>query len=185
MTTLLDRPRTALLVVDVQVGVVARSHDVPAVVANIKHVVEKARASGVPVIWVRHANDWLTPGSDPWQIVPELSPALSEPMVEKIYPDAFEETVLEDVLAELKAGRLIVTGLQTDECIRSTLHGALARGYDVVLVGDAHTTEDQTQWGAPSPDKVIAHTNLYWANHRAPGRRTSVAKAAELDFRML
>ncbi|HEY2837122.1 MAG TPA: isochorismatase family protein [Rhizomicrobium sp.] len=182
MATLSDRPQTALLVVDVQAGVVARSHATGAVVANIKHVVEKARAGGVTVIWVRHANEWLKPGSDVWQIVPELSPALSEPMVEKIYPDAFEETVLEDILAELKVGRLVVTGLQTDECIRSTLHGALAKGYDATLVGDAHTTEDQTQWGAPPPDKMIAHTNLYWENHRAPGRKTRVVKAAELNF---
>ena len=185
MSILAGRTQTALLVVDVQAGVVARSHATEAVVANISQVVEKARAASVPVIWIRHANEWLVPGSDIWQIVPELSPALSDPMVEKIYPDAFEETVLGEILAELKVGQLIVTGLQTDECIRSTLHGALARGYDVILVGDAHTTEDQTQWGAPPPDKVIAHTNLYWMNHRAPGRKTSVVKAAELDFRML
>jgi nicotinamidase-related amidase len=177
-----DRPKTALLVVDVQAGVVARSHATAAVVANIRHAVEKARAAHVPVIWVRHANDWLKPGSDVWQIVPQLLPVAGEAMVEKTYGDAFEETALETILADLKIGRLFVTGLQTDECIRSTLHGALARLYDVTLVGDAHTTEDQTEWGAPPPDKVIAHTNLYWQNHRAPGRRTAVVKAAELDF---
>ena len=74
------------------------------------------------------------------------------------------------MLAELGVGRLVVAGAQTDECIRSTLHGAIVRGYDATLVSDAHTTEDQTAWGAPPPDQVIAHTNLYWTYHTAPGR---------------
>jgi len=182
MTTLADRPNTALLVVDVQVGVVAGAHAAAAVIANIKTVVDKARLANVPVIWVRHAHEALKPGSDAWQIVPALVPEAGEVMIEKAYPDAFEETVLEQSLARLKAGRLVIVGLQSDECIRSTLHGAIARGYDALLVGDAHTTEDQTPWGAPPPDKVIAHTNLYWANHRAPGRNAGVVTAGDLEF---
>jgi hypothetical protein len=67
--------------------------------------------------------------------------------------------------------------------IRCTIHGARARGYDVILVSDAHTTEDLTEWGAPAPDQVIAHTNLYWTHHTAPGRKTGTAKAAAIDFR--
>ena len=64
----------------------------------------------------------------------------------------------------------MVTGAETDECIRCTLHGAFTRGYDATLVSDAHTTEDQTAWGAPPPEQVIAHTNLYWNFQSAPGR---------------
>jgi nicotinamidase-related amidase len=182
MTTLSDRPNTALLVVDMQTGVVAGAFAREAVVAAVNAVVEKARAAHVPVIWVRHADQHLTPGGKAWQIVAELSPALDETIIEKLYPDAFEETGLEEALARIKAGRLVVAGAQTDGCIRATLHGAVTRGYDVILVGDAHTTEDLTAWGAPPPDKVIAHTNLYWTYHRAPGRMTGVVKAAELDF---
>jgi hypothetical protein len=62
------------------------------------------------------------------------------------------------------------------------LHGAFVRGYDAVLVSDAHTTEDLTGYGAPSPDLVIAHTNLYWSFQSAPGRSAGTAKAAEIDF---
>ena len=76
----------------------------------------------------------------------------------------------------------MVAGAQTDECIRSTIHGAFTRGYDVTLVKDAHTTEDLTDYGAPPPAQVIAHTNLYWANHAAPGRTAAVADTAELRF---
>ena len=73
-------------------------------------------------------------------------------------------------------------GAQTDWCVRSTLHGAFARGYDVTLVGDAHTTEDQTDSGAPPPDKVIAHTNLYWTYQTAPGRIAETVTTEDVDF---
>ena len=76
----------------------------------------------------------------------------------------------------------MVVGAQTDACIRSTLHGALVRGYDATLVSDAHTTEDQTPWGAPPPDQVIAHTNLYWAGQTAPGRTAGSVKTRDVDF---
>ena len=145
-------------------------------------MVEKARAAKVPVIWVRHSNAHLVPESASWRIVPELVPADAEPVVDKLFPDAFEETSLGKLLAHLGAGRLIVTGAQSDECIRATLHGGIARGYDMILVSDAHTTEDQTQWGAPPPDKVIADTNLYWANHRAPGRVAGIVSSRDVSF---
>src|SRR5205814_4193229 len=158
MTTLENRPNTALLVVDVQNGVVEGAPERDTVVANVGSLVEKARSEQVPVVWVQHSDEGLARGSDDWRIVPELSPDETEPLVEKSYGDSFEDTALETVLSSLGVGRLLVVGAQTDACIRSTLHGALARGYDATLVSDAHTTEDQTAWGAPPPDQVIAHT---------------------------
>ena len=182
MTTLVDRPGTALLVVDVQTGVVAGSHNRDAVVANVGRLVDKARAVQIPVIWVQHADEGLVRGSDAWQLVPELAREAAEPLVEKHYGDSFEETTLETVLAGLGIGRLVVAGAQTDACIRSTLHGALVRGYDAILVSDAHTTEDQTAWGAPPPEAVIAHTNLYWSDQTAPGRTAGTVATADVDF---
>jgi len=182
MTTLQNRPNTALLVVDVQNGVVAGAHRRDAVVANVGSLVEKARREHVPVVWVQHRDDDLVPGSEEWGIVPELTPDGAEPLVEKAYGDSFEDTSLESVLSGLGVGRLIVAGAQTDACIRSTLHGALVRGYDATLVSDAHTTEDQTAWGAPPPEQVIAHTNLYWKYQAAPGRTAGTVTTAEVDF---
>jgi nicotinamidase-related amidase len=182
MTTLDNRPNAALLVVDVQNGVVEGAHERDDVVANIGALVDKARQADVAVVWVRHSDDGLPRGSDSWQIVPELKPDDREPLVEKSYGDSFEDTDLEAVLSERGVGRLVVVGAQTDACIRSTLHGALVRGYDTTLVSDAHTTEDQTQWGAPPPDKVIAHTNLYWTYQTAPGRTAGTVATAEVDF---
>ena len=180
MTTLADRPGSALVVVDVQVGVVAGAYRRDDVVATIATLVDRARREGVPVVWVRHGADDLVPGSEPWQIVPELAPASGEPIVEKRYGDSFEDTDLEAQLAERAVGRLVVAGAQTDACIRSTLHGAFTRGYDVTLVGDAHTTEDLTTWGAPPPELVIAHTNLYWDHQTAPGRLAGTVAAADV-----
>ncbi len=182
MTTLADRPNTALLVIDVQNDVVGGAHNRDSVVANIAGLVGKARAEGIPVVWVQHSSDQLSQGSDGWQFVPELSRDEAEPLVPKRYADSFEETDLEAVLAQHRVGRLIVTGAQTDECIRSTLHGAVVRGYDATLVSDAHTTEDQSEWGAPTPDLVIAHTNLYWKYHTAPGRTAGTVSTDEVDF---
>jgi hypothetical protein len=76
----------------------------------------------------------------------------------------------------------VVVGAQTDACIRSTLHGAFVRGYDATLVSDAHTTADQTEWGAPAPDQVIAHTNLYWSYETAPGRTAGTVETKDVDF---
>jgi nicotinamidase-related amidase len=182
MTTLENRQNTALLVVDVQNGVVEGAHERDAVVANVGSLVEKARQEQIPVVWVQHFSDGLAKGTDNWQIVPELAPADSEPLVAKTYPDSFEDTSLETVLSGLGVGRLVVVGAQTDECIRSTLHGAIVRGYDATLVSDAHTTEDQSEWGAPTPDKVIAHTNLYWTYHAAPGRTAGTVETKDVDF---
>jgi nicotinamidase-related amidase len=182
MATLENRTNTALLVVDVQKGVVGGAHDRDAVVTNIRSLVEKARKEQVPVVWVQHFDEGLARGSDEWEIVPELSPGDAEPLVEKSYGDSFEDTSLEDVLSGLGVGRLVVVGAQTDACIRSTLHGALVRGYDATLVGDAHTTEDQTAWGAPPPEQVIAHTNLYWKYQTAPGRKAGTVETRDVDF---
>jgi nicotinamidase-related amidase len=182
MTTLRNRPNTALLVVDVQNGVVGGAHERDAVVANIDTLVGKARRAQVPVVWVQHSDEQLARDSDDWRIVPELTPDDAEPLVEKHYADAFEDSTLETVLSGLEVGRLVVAGAQTDECVRSTLHGAVVRGYDATLVSDAHTTEDLSPWGAPPPDKVIAHTNLYWGNHTAPGRTAGTVETKDVDF---
>ncbi|MFE5210410.1 isochorismatase family protein [Streptomyces sp. NPDC056600] len=182
MSTLEGRLKSGLLVVDVQNAVVAEAYERDAVVGVIGALVEKARAERVPVVWVRHQSEDMPAGGDGWQIVPELRPAAGEPVVEKEYGDAFEATRLDAVLAERGVARLFVTGAQTDMCVRSTLHGALARGYDAMLVSDAHTTVDLTRWGAPAPAEVVAHTNLYWSFQKAPGRVAGTLESKEIDF---
>lgn len=183
MTSLPDRPNTAVLVIDVQRDVVATAHERDAVLANINAVIDKARAADVPVIWVQHNDDDLVKDSDGWQYVDELQRQESEPLVHKQFGDSFDDTDLEQLLAARHVGRLVVTGAQTDACVRSTLHGAVVRGYDTTLVSDAHTTDNPSDWGMPlDAAQVIAHTNMYWKWHSAPGRTGGVVTTAELEF---
>ncbi len=182
MTTLESRPHTALLVVDVQNDVVGAAHQRNEVIANINALVTKARAEHVPVIWVQHDDDDLVAESDGWQIVPELQPEAAEPIVRKQHGDSSEGTTLEAELAHRHVGRLVVTGAQTDACVRSTIHGAFARGYDTVLVSDAHTTEDMTEWGLPAPDVLIKFTNTYWKHHSGVGKTAAVVPAGDVTF---
>ncbi len=153
-----------------------------AVVANVGNLVEKARRERIPVVWVQDSAEPRAIGSDAWEIAPELTPGDAEPRIDKKYGDSFEDTTLETVLSGLGIGRLVVAGAQTDACIRSTLHGAFVRGYDATLVSDAHTTEDLTAYGAPPPDQVIAHTNLYWSQQTAPGRVAGTVETRDVDF---
>lgn len=183
MSRFADRAGTALLVVDMQRDVVATGHERDAVVETIAGLVERARAGGAPVVWVQHSDDGMPIDSDGWQLVPELVPAAGEAVVRKEFGDSFEATELSEVLAGLGVGRVVVTGAQTDACIRSTLHGALGRGYDTVLVADGHTTEDLRRWGAPiGPAEAIAYTNLYWEFSRVPDARGSVTLADDVAF---
>lgn len=182
MSTPHERPNTALIVIDVQNGVVANAHERDAVVATIGGLVDKARAEDVPVVWVQHNDDELERDSEAWQYVAELRPRATEPVVHKRYGDSFEDTTLEDELTVRGVGRVIVTGAQTDACIRATLHGAFVRGYETVLVSDAHTTEDFSAYGLPPAEKVIAHTNMYWTWQAAPGRTGKVVASADVDF---
>ena len=161
MTTLIDRPHTALLVVDVQQGVVTGAHERACVVATIAALVDRARETGTPVVWGRTPTRSRLGVATAWQYVPELVRQESEPLVHTSYGDSFEGTDLEDVLAAAGVGHLVVAGAEFDACIRSTIHGGCTRGYDVTLVGDVHTAGDKTAWGAPPVDKVIAHTNLH------------------------
>lgn len=186
MANLGARNGGAVVVIDMQTAVVEQAHDRDGVVGRISAVVEKARGAGVPVVWVQHSDDELVRGSEGWQIVPELAPADGEHVVHKSFGDSFEGTNLEDVLSRLGAARLVVTGAQTDFCVRSTLHGAVARGYDALLVSDAHTTNDAEWDGVEVPAAaVIAHTNMYWHWHRAPGRRGGTVETADLDLAAL
>ena len=99
MSTFTGRTNTALLVIDVQNGVVGEAHDRDTVVGNVATLVEQARDGGTPVVWVQHSGDDLALGSEPWQCVPELHQGVSEAVVHKRYGDSFEDTDLEDVLA--------------------------------------------------------------------------------------
>jgi nicotinamidase-related amidase len=174
---------SAVVVIDVQRDVVANAFRRDEVVANIASLVERARKEGAPVIWVQHSDDELVKGSEGWAYVYELRMADDEPVVHKQFGDSFEGTNLDELLQERGVERLVVCGAQTDACIRSTLHGAIARGYNAMLVSDAHTTDD-CSWAIPplSAEQVIAHTNFYWKWQRTPRAAGGISLTAEVVF---
>lgn len=179
--------RAALLIVDVQVGVMVRVWNECEVVRNIALAVERAREHGVPVIWIQHETEDLPRGSSAWQLVPELAPLPSERRIAKRFPSSFEETSLKDVLAEVNASHLVLAGAQTNWCIRATAYAALERGYDLTLLADAHTTEsielgDERRVEAAD---MVADLNLTMKWLRYPGRSNGIAKAGEIDFTLL
>jgi len=181
MTTL-GRTKSALLVIDVQNQVVEGALNKEQVIANIDAAVAKARAAGVPVVWVQHSDDWMAIGSDDWQIVPQLTPAEGEAKVGKLYRNSFEATNLEEVLAALGVGHVYVCGAQTNNCVRYTTHGALERGYDVTLLSDAHTTTDFESGGKKiSAEFAVDELNASLFGEELPGRK-GVAMKVEQAF---
>ena len=171
MTTLTDRPNTALLVIDMQQGVVGGAHDLDKVVANIDDLVDRAHASDTPVIWIQHADDELERGSDAWRWIPELAPRDHDPVVHKSYGDAFEATVLETVLAGQHVGHLVVTGAQSDACIRSThARRVRARLRRHARGRRPHHRRPQRVGRADARPGDLAHQPLLAASSRGPGR---------------
>lgn len=176
--------KRVLLVVDVQKGVVAAAHGREAVIATIARIVDRARKGKLPVIWVRHSDAGLVPGNPDWEIVPELRPAADESIIDKNFNSCFEGTDLKAILDQTGAREIVLTGAQSNWCIRATAHGALERGFDLTLVSDAHTTES-VEFGEGrriEAESIIAELNAAMAWMSYPGRVNRAVKAAELDF---
>ncbi|MGN7800536.1 cysteine hydrolase family protein [Leifsonia sp. 22587] len=172
---------SALLVIDLQKGVLPGCFDAEGVLARVVRLVDRARSAGTPVVWVQHEEDGMEQGTTAWELADGLVPAEGEPRILKHYRDAFADTDLDDVLERLDVGRLVVTGAQSDYCVRTTAQSAAVRGYDVTLVSDAHTTTD-TEWDGVeiSGEQIVAHTNRYFDGLRYPGQLFGVEPAASV-----
>ncbi len=184
MATVRPGNAPALVVVDLQVGVVAGTWETERVVTNVATAVERARAGGVPVVWVQHSDDELPFGSDEWQIVPDLVPAEGEPIIHKKFNSSFEETTLEDTLAGLGVTHVALAGAATNWCVRATAYGALDRGYDLTLIKDGHTTEtiEFANGDRVEASSIIDDLNvcIRWISY--PGVVTGAATAEAIDF---
>ena len=184
MATVRKGNKGVLLVVDVQVGVMSEAWDAPRIIKNVSRAVERARAQGVPVIWVQHSSSDLPHGSPQWQWVPELAPAKSEPLIHKQFNSSFEQTALDDELVKLGATHIALAGAATNWCIRATAYGALDRGYDLTLITDAHTTGTiELENGSKiEAESVINDLNVAMTWLSYPGRTNGAATAESVDF---
>ena len=184
MATIRTGNRSVLLVVDFQVGVVKEAWEAPRVGGNVARAVERARAQGVPVLWVQHEDEGMPRGSAQWQFAPELVPADDEFRICKRYNSAFEETPLEAELARLGATHIVLAGAMTNWCIRTGAYATLERGYDLTLLSDAHTTAaiDRGNGTVIAAEDVVDDLNLAMTWQDYPGRKSSIAKADDVAF---
>jgi len=183
MTAYEEHEKTVLMVIDVQNGVVENAWKRDEIVSRIANLVSRARDRGVSVIWVQHSENEMPIGSEEWQIVPELKPAKNEKIIHKLYRSAFEETELEEILAGLDIGHLVITGAQSNYCVRNTIHAGFERGFNITLVEDAHTTMDETWEGVKiTAEQIVAELNCACSKYQLPDSFVDVAKAESIDF---
>jgi nicotinamidase-related amidase len=184
MATLREGNKAALVIVDMQAGVMADAWDAPRVIANASRAVERARAQGVPVIWVQHENDEMPNGSSQWQLATGLQPAASDARVYKKFNSSFEHTDLENHLANTGTTHIALAGAMTNWCIRATAYGALDRGYDLTRIKDAHTTADIDLGDGSKIDaaNIVTDLNIAMRWLEYPGRVNGTASADTVDF---
>ena len=157
---------TALLVIDVQLGIFMRKHHdglaiyrEEALLENIKTLIDKAKKAHSPVIFIQHVyTDFplMEKGQPLWEVHPDIMPEQDDIVIEKYHADAFCESSLDDTLKSHGIVNLVITGLQTAYCVDTTCRRAHSLGYTNILVTDGHSTLDSDILKA---EQIIAHHN--------------------------
>jgi nicotinamidase-related amidase len=145
---------TALLIIDVQQALCSGKEEAfesRRVIERINTVARMARDTGAPVVIVQHEEEDgpLRYGTDGWKLDPELATGPDDIFVRKRVPDSFQNTELRDILQARGIEKLVICGLQSECCVDATTRRALALGYPVTLVSDAHSTMDNATLKAP------------------------------------
>ncbi len=177
--------KTALLIIDVQncmFNPVEPVYNSTGLLANLQSLIDRARASNTPVIYVQHngpAGAPHAPGEPGWAIHPAIAPQLGETIVQKTTPDSFYQTTLKEALSSNGIEQLVIAGIQTDYCVDTTCRRAVSEGYQVTLVSDAHST-----WGDSglSAEQIIAHHNGVLGNWFAKLVTTATVKFEESEY---
>ena len=175
---------TALLVIDVQVGIIEgfQAYCGREVLERINKLLAKARASNTPIIYIQHdgeAGHPLEAGTAGWEIHPDINPHDGELIIRKRASDSFYETTLQKELESRRIKHLIITGCMTEYCVDTTSRRAVSMGYDVTLVSDAHTTVDNKRLTAA---QIIAHHNALLDGFDAGSHAINVKPADEVSF---
>jgi nicotinamidase-related amidase len=171
----------ALLIIDVQQGLCegeGAAWDCANVIARINRVAAHARASGVPVVFIQHEDATeLVLGSRAWELADGLLDEPGDLRVRKTTPDSFLRTDLQALLSARGVSELIVCGMHSEFCVDTTTRRALALGYPVTLVADAHTSAGNA---ALTPQQVIAHHNATLTNISSFGPRVRAVNCDDL-----
>jgi nicotinamidase-related amidase len=184
MASIREGNKSALLIVDMQVDVMDEACEETRIITNAAHAVEKAREKGIPVIWIQHTNKEMVHGSPGWQLAPGLTPLPGEVRLDKQFNSSFEQTALEETLADLGVSHIVLAGALTNWCIRATAYAALDKGYDLTLIADAHTTGDMDFEDGEiiKAQHLIRELNLAMSWLRYPGRTNRAVSLDDLAF---
>jgi nicotinamidase-related amidase len=177
----MKRDDTAVLVIDMQIALVDMAHNARAVLGCVGDLLRRARLAGVPVIHLQHHHASYAPlmaEAPTWHIHPEVAPVDGEVVIGKTASDSFHGTSLQDELRRRAVKHLVVTGMQTEYCVDTTVRRALSLGFDVTLVADGHTTRDAL---LPATD-VIRHHNSVLSSLAHPDRHVTVLAGSDVSF---
>ena len=175
---------TAVLVIDVQQGLCegdGAAFEAPQTIDRINQVTARARAAGRPVIFVQHESrdGALVHDSAGWQLAQGLEALPTDLRMRKTAADSFHRTTLQELLQQHGITELVICGMHSEFCVDTTTRRALALGYPVTLVEDAHTSAGNAALSAP---QVIAHHNITLSNIESFGPRVRLVSAANLRF---
>jgi len=165
-----DPARLALIVYDMQVGILRQLRDAGEVVGRVLRVLEAAREAGVRVVFLRHmslpnelagvfqlrmamawqkvsraeeVSPWFLRDSPGFELTPELSPRSTEAVFDKITMSAFEGTPLPIVLRDCGLNAFAIVGVATEIGIEPTVRHGADLGFIPILVADACGAGDQ------------------------------------------
>ena len=157
-------PDTALLIIDIQndyfPGGAMQLEGADAAGAKAGQVLGSFRNEKRPVIHVQHlstrpGSTFFLPGTKGQEIHASVTPASSETVVEKNFPNSFRGTALQKRLEELGVKNLVVAGMMTHMCVDATVRHAADLGYKVTLLGDACATRAQAYGGETVPARQV------------------------------
>lgn len=146
---------TGLLIIDAQNGLFDTTHDRDAKLEAIRALLMAARSASAPVFFTQDV-DVGESDSEARAIHSLLQPLPGEAVFEKGAADAFHGTRLEAWLREGGISRIVLCGLKTPACVFASTMGAVYRGFDVPLAGDAHGTDDMDELSA---ERVVVYHN--------------------------
>ncbi len=175
----------ALVVVDVQNAFVSGAEAVPGyarLLAAVAAMIENARASGVPVIFIQNdgpsgaVDEPHTPG---WEL--HFTPRPGEHVARKELDDGFDGTGLDDLLVASGVETIAICGMLSEMCLAATARTAMAIGYGVILPHDGHATYDVPPGPGGSP-AVPAHLAARAAEWSLGDEVTIMATASDVSF---
>ncbi len=175
---------TALLIIDTQVGLIEPAYKGKEVLENINVLLTQARTCHIPVIYVQHdgpKGDGLEVGAATWSIHPAIAPRPGDLIVHKRASDSFYDTILKRELEAQGIKHLVVVGGQTEYCVDTTIRPATVEGYDVTLVGDAHTTEDYDEALLTAAQRIAYHNDVV-DGFKADTHGITVKPTSEVTF---